>query len=142
MGTAATQQFYECRSASIGDDVVVMITAPESGHQRRTLTLQRSGRKVTAAVWVPRALAAATSLEFGTLTQTDATSPMAPSEVEEVASAQLTDEEARDAVLHFVKSHPGAYASDVADALSLPIRRAFAVVDALISEGKIAAPRG
>jgi DNA-binding IclR family transcriptional regulator len=49
----------------------------------------------------------------------------------------MSDEEAQDAVLQFVQSHTGADACDIADALNLPIRRAFTIVDALIEAGKL-----
>jgi hypothetical protein len=57
--------------------------------------------------------------------------------VEEVIPSALSDEEARTAVLDYIRNHPGADACDIAEALRLPMRRAFAIADALIAEGEI-----
>jgi len=56
---------------------------------------------------------------------------------EEVAACKLTDEQARSAVQDYVRLNPGADACDIAEALRMPMRRAFAIADALIAEGKI-----
>lgn len=79
---------------------------------------------------------ASTASESQTVAIAAATSP-APLRVEQVVPSSLTDEEAREAVLQFIEEHPGADACDIADALSLPMRRAFAIADALIDEGEI-----
>ena len=57
--------------------------------------------------------------------------------METVTPWQCTDAEAAVAVRDYIAAHPGAYASDVADALRLPIRRAFEIADALVVSGEI-----
>lgn len=57
--------------------------------------------------------------------------------METVTPWQCTDEEGKAAVLAYIAAHPGAYATDVAEALHLPIRRAFEVCDALVASGEI-----
>lgn len=59
------------------------------------------------------------------------------SHVEEVTPQSLSDEQAREAVLAYIDRNPGADASESAEALRLPMRRTFAIADALIAEGKI-----
>lgn len=57
--------------------------------------------------------------------------------METVTPWQCTDAEAKVAVRDYIAAHPGAYATDVADALRLPIRRAFEVCDALVASDEI-----
>lgn len=57
--------------------------------------------------------------------------------METVTPWQCTDAEATVAVRDYIAAHPGAYATDVADALRLPIRRAFEIADALVASGEI-----
>jgi len=98
------------------------------------VTVQLSSTRQRAMTVTARP--ASTRLAFETVLSGDATAPTAH-RVEEVIPCEMSDEEARDAVLHFVRSHIGADACDVADALNLPMRRAFAIVDALIEAGKL-----
>ena len=84
---------------------------------------------------------ASTAAETDTVALTGATSPT-ELDVAEVVPADLSDREAREAVMAFVERHPGADACDIADALDLPMRRAFAIADALIDEGKIEVAEG
>ena len=58
-------------------------------------------------------------------------------QVETVTPWQCTDAEAAVAVRDYITAHPGADATDVAEALRLPIRRAFEVCDALVASGEI-----
>jgi hypothetical protein len=57
--------------------------------------------------------------------------------VETVTPWQCTDEEAAVAVRDYIAAHPGAYATDIAEALRLPIMRTFKVCDALVESGEI-----
>jgi len=57
--------------------------------------------------------------------------------METVTPWQCTDAEAAVAVRDYITAHPGAYATDVADALRLPILRAFEICDALVASGEI-----
>ena len=57
--------------------------------------------------------------------------------METVTPWQCTDEEGKAAVLAYITEHPGADTSDVAEALHLPIKRAFEFTDALVASGEI-----
>ena len=45
--------------------------------------------------------------------------------------------EREEAILAYIREHPGAYAPDIANALDLPMRHVFAACDALMAEGAI-----
>jgi hypothetical protein len=55
----------------------------------------------------------------------------------EVVPWECTDAEASAAILDYITKHPGAFATDIADALNIPIIRTFDLVDRLVAEGSV-----
>lgn len=153
MSVADTQPFVGYPIAGIGGGWLATVTGPEASRGRSFLGLREGTDRSDCLVEIRSRdhtdstdcvivvnRPCGTALEVETRSTADATLPTGPQRVDEVAAADLTDEEARDAVLQFIRQNPASYVSDVAAALNLPIRRAFAIADALIDEGKIEVP--
>lgn len=134
MPATSTVPLTSGRSASIQYAWMAFAPARTAYGGAGYVTLQRSSARYSPVAVATRS--AATRLALGTVVPTGATAPTAH-RIEEVIPSAMSDEEAQDAVLQFVQSHTGADACDIADALNLPIRRAFTIVDALIEAGKL-----